>query len=68
MRSGSFRPSPPRFDAAPDPEFGLFRSAYSGSGGDAGAGKPRRPRPAPVAGTAERDEPSGAVHDLVVET
>src|SRR5687768_2584582 len=38
-------------DAVPDPIFGLL--VYLGRGGGSGAGKPRQPRPAPVAGSAE---------------
>ena len=49
-------------DAVPDPVFGLF--VYSGRGGGSGARSPRRPRPAPVAGAAEADEPRDEFLDL----
>lgn len=50
-------------DAVPDPVFGLL--VYPGRGGGSGAGKPRTPRPAPVAGAVEVDEPSDQFVELV---
>lgn len=52
-------------DAAPDPVFGLF--VYPGRGGGSAAGEPRRPRPAPVAGAAEADEPRDQFLDLALD-
>jgi hypothetical protein len=42
-------------DAVPDPVSGLL--IYRGRGGSSAAGKPRRPRPAPSAGTMALPEP-----------
>lgn len=49
-------------DAVPDPVLGLL--VYPGRGGGAGTGLPRRPRPAPVAGAAEVEEPRSQFLDL----
>ena len=50
-------------DAVPDPVFGLF--VYPGRGGGSTSGKPRSPRPSPVAGAAGADEPRDLYLDLV---
>jgi hypothetical protein len=49
-------------DAVPDPVAGLV--VYPGRGGGSGAGVPRHPRPAPVAGAAEVEEPRAVFLDL----
>lgn len=49
-------------DAVPDPINGLF--VYPGRGGGSGARNPRRPRPAPMAGAAEADEPQDQFIEL----
>jgi hypothetical protein len=51
-------------DAVPDPVSGLL--VYPGRGGSSGSGVPRRPRPAPVAGAAELEEPHDQFLDLVI--
>jgi hypothetical protein len=53
-------------DAVPDPVFGLL--VYPGRGGGSGAAQPRRPRPAPMAGSAALDEPRQEFLDLAVES
>jgi hypothetical protein len=50
-------------DAVPDPVFGLF--VYPGRGGGSKSGKPRNPRPAPIAGAAAAEEPKSVYLDLV---
>lgn len=52
-------------DAVPDPIFGLL--VYPGRGGGSGAGEPRRPRPAPIAGAAEVVEPRDQFLDLALD-
>ena len=52
-------------DAVPDPVFGLY--VYPGRGGGSGAGVPRRPKPAPVAGAQEVNEPRPEFLDLAIE-
>ena len=52
-------------DAVPDPVFGLL--VYPGRGGGSGAGKPRRPHPAPVAGAAAVEEPRSQFLDLALD-
>lgn len=52
-------------DAVPDPVFGVL--VYPGRGGASGAGKPRRPQPAPVAGAAEAEEPRDQFLDFSLD-
>lgn len=52
-------------DAVPDPVNGLF--VYPGRGGGAGARNPRTPRPTPIAGAAEAEEPHDQFVDLCGE-
>jgi hypothetical protein len=49
-------------DAVPDPVSGLL--VYPGRGGGAGAGMPRRPVPAPMAGASELEQPRDQFLDL----